>query len=70
MHRVRSDLLVAEPGATRVKRVAAQWGFTEMGRFAVEYKRLFGESPSETLVRKAPKPSVRLADVLGRRPDR
>jgi AraC family ethanolamine operon transcriptional activator len=70
MNRVRSDLLVSEPGSTRVKHVAAQWGYTEMGRFAVEYKRLFGESPSESLVHKASKPPVRLADVLRGRPDR
>jgi hypothetical protein len=35
-----------------------------MGRFAVEYKHLFGESPSETLRRSARPLPKRLADVL------
>lgn len=29
--------------------IAMGWGFTHMGRFAVEYRKRFGESPSETL---------------------
>jgi transcriptional regulator GlxA family with amidase domain len=32
-----------------VKSVALQAGFWEMGRFAVEYSRIYGESPSRTL---------------------
>jgi AraC-like DNA-binding protein len=34
-----------------VKRAAYDAGFTEMGRFSVEYRRFFGESPSDTLHR-------------------
>ena len=66
MNQARSVLLAAEPGADRVKHIAGHWGFTEMGRFAVDFKWLFGESPSQTLARKASKPSLRLADILGR----
>src|SRR5215470_16267589 len=29
--------------------VATRWGFAHMGRFAVEYRKQFGESPSQTL---------------------
>jgi AraC-like DNA-binding protein len=29
--------------------IAVRWGFSHMGRFAVEYRRRFGESPSTTL---------------------
>jgi AraC family ethanolamine operon transcriptional activator len=29
--------------------IATRWGFTELGRFSVEYRRLFGERPSDTL---------------------
>lgn len=40
----------AEPGA--VKRAALGAGLTELGRFSVEYRELFGESPSMTLRRR------------------
>jgi AraC-like DNA-binding protein len=29
--------------------IALDWGFTHLGRFSIEYKKRFGESPSETL---------------------
>ena len=48
--RARKRILLAREGAT-VKQIAAQFGFTEFGRFSVNYKTLFGESPSVTLAR-------------------
>jgi len=47
----RRDLLRASPSATTVTDVALGWGFLELGRFAGEYRRFFGELPSETLRR-------------------
>ena len=34
-----------------VTEIATALGFVELGRFSVEYRRAFGESPSETLRR-------------------
>jgi AraC-like DNA-binding protein len=44
-------LLAADSAETRVTDVALQYGFFQMGRFAVEYRRIFHESPSQTLRR-------------------
>ena len=47
----RRGLRQAEPGATSVTAVGTRDGFWELGRFAVAYQSLFGESPSATLHR-------------------
>lgn len=49
MRQVREALQKADKRNHSVKQIALESGFWELGRFAVEYKRLFGESPSETL---------------------
>ena len=36
------------PG-TRVSEVATRWGFSQLGYFSVDYRKLFGESPRDTL---------------------
>lgn len=46
-------LLRADPGKSLVKEIAADHSFHQLGRFSVEYRRLFGEMPSETLQRAA-----------------
>jgi AraC-like DNA-binding protein len=51
LHGVRRTLLVAPSAPGTVKESALQWGFWHMGHFSQEYRSLFGESPSETLVR-------------------
>ena len=45
---VRQALLRAEP-EQNVTAVAMRFGFVHMGRFAVEYRARFGESPSHTI---------------------
>jgi AraC-like DNA-binding protein len=47
LERVRDELAQAEPGATTITQTATRWGFTHLGRFAAEYRRTFGELPSE-----------------------
>jgi transcriptional regulator GlxA family with amidase domain len=51
MQRVREDLLKACDGDT-VSAIATRWGFFEFGRFAGQYRKLYGETPSETLRRR------------------
>ena len=47
----RRDLRLAEPGSTTVTEVALRYGLDHMGRFARDYRRAFGELPSEALRR-------------------
>lgn len=50
MERVRADLLdPAQPAS--VTALATQWGFFQLGRFAIDYRRRYGESPHETLAK-------------------
>lgn len=50
LHAVRRDLLALAPHSpATVGEVAHAHGFHELGRFAGDYKRTFGELPSETL---------------------
>lgn len=50
MERVRADLLdPARPAS--VTALATHWGFFQLGRFAIDYRRRYGESPHETLAK-------------------
>ena len=49
LHRARHALRAADGGLATVTTVATLHGFFELGRFAGEYKALFGETPSQTL---------------------
>ena len=46
--RVRRELLAAAPEES-ITAIATNWGFNHLGRFAVEYRRRFGERPSDSL---------------------
>ncbi|HKU05280.1 MAG TPA: helix-turn-helix domain-containing protein [Bradyrhizobium sp.] len=48
----RRQLLLGRPG-TRVMDVALRCGFPHFGRFSIEYRRRYGETPSHTLKRQA-----------------
>ena len=52
LNRARHALLQAHPAEDKVTAIAAALGFTEIGRFSVRYRELFGESPSQTLQRR------------------
>ena len=47
--RAHSRLVTSQPERGAIKRTALELGMTELGRFSVEYRRLFGESPKYTL---------------------
>jgi AraC-like DNA-binding protein len=50
MERAHRDLQSADQSeGVSVAAVAANWGFTHLGRFAIEYRRRFGVPPSQTL---------------------
>lgn len=50
MERARADLVAADPGAgDTVAAIASRWGFTHHGHFAIDYRRRYGCSPSQTL---------------------
>lgn len=70
MNHVRRKLLAADGRSASVTHIASSCGIGELGRFAVEYKQLFGESPSATLSRKPVLPPRRFLDLLPDAPDR
>jgi len=49
MKQARLALLSADPERDKVSEVAGRFGFANLGRFAVEFRELFGQSPSQVL---------------------
>jgi AraC-like DNA-binding protein len=45
---VREELLRGDPADVSIGHAAASLGFTHVGQFAADYRRAFGESPSDT----------------------
>jgi AraC-like DNA-binding protein len=60
--KVRDSLQRAEP-EEGVAQIAMRWGFAHLGRFSVEYRRRFGETPSQTLLRRHSPRSGRRRDL-------
>lgn len=50
LNRARAEL---KQGEASVSAVAARWGFVHFGRFAADYRAMFGEAPSSTRQRAA-----------------
>ena len=48
---IRRDLCRLSPHETEVRQVALRWGFWHSSQFAQDYRRAFGELPSDTLKR-------------------
>jgi AraC-like DNA-binding protein len=68
LSRVRRALLSAHDQVVTVTKIATEFGFAELGRFSVEYRKVFGESPSVTLRRASrlyEKPNCRGNDLRG-----
>jgi AraC family ethanolamine operon transcriptional activator len=53
LNAARNDLLRGDVSTAKVVEIASGWGFTHMGQFSADYRRMFGEKPSETLHRNA-----------------
>ena len=51
LNRIREELFSSNQNETKVSDIALKYGYLHLGHFAAEYKRLFGESPSQTLKR-------------------
>lgn len=51
LDQARQALLSADSEPATVTEIATQFGFLELGRFSVEYRKTFGESPSQTRYR-------------------
>jgi AraC family ethanolamine operon transcriptional activator len=49
LNALRRELQQSNGTGMRIGDIAMRWGFLHFGRFAEDYRRLFGERPSDTL---------------------
>jgi AraC-like DNA-binding protein len=61
LSQARRALLSADSRRVTVTEIATCFGFVELGRFSVEYRKVFGESPSQTLHHAFPERMVNVA---------
>lgn len=45
------EALVTDRSRSNISSLAEDWGFPHLGRFSIDYRELFGESPSQTVKR-------------------
>ncbi|MCH9687327.1 MAG: AraC family transcriptional regulator, partial [Deltaproteobacteria bacterium] len=57
LHRAREQLASSDPSVATVTEIALRWGFPSLGRFSQNYRRIFGETPSQTLRAARPTPT-------------
>jgi AraC family ethanolamine operon transcriptional activator len=49
LNAARKVLRGADPSFGKIADIAGYWGFWHMGQFAADYRKMFGELPSQTL---------------------
>ena len=49
LNHVRQEIMNADPNGTNIQNIAHRYGFIHLGHFSSDYKKLFGDLPSETL---------------------
>jgi AraC family ethanolamine operon transcriptional activator len=55
LNRLRQDLESADPDRVTVAEMGHRWGFWHTGNLAADYRRQFGELPSQTLAKSRPR---------------
>lgn len=49
LHYAHLDLVAGNPSTISVRTAATRWGFAHMGRFAANYRQIYGQPPQTTL---------------------
>jgi len=52
LNAVRKELLLADAKVATINNIAQKYNFYHMGHFSAEYKKLFSQTPSQTLIQK------------------
>jgi len=64
LNHLHKDLVAVNSQDKTVTALMLDWGFSELGRTATEFRSLFGKSPSAVLSNPTSSPGIRLADAL------